>query len=167
MELDEIANRIRNISQLERLEQQPAAPYDPAEAMENLEEAKNYIRFLYAQLMEQKEANRRMQDTLDEIKEELKESRKLAKAESERSAKLLETIAAQTGDLKDANTKILEQARMIETLSSRLNIANKERYSTSKGQKGIKSKPQPKGENDGRDDFDGTNPAAQEEVVAC
>ena len=88
--------------------------------MENLEEAKNYIRFLYAQLMEQKEANRRMQYTLDEIKEELKESRKLAKAESERSAKLLETIAAQTGDLKDANIKILEQARMIETLNARL-----------------------------------------------
>ena len=140
MELDEIANRIRNISQLERLEQQPAAPYDPAEAMENLEEAKNYIRFLYAQLMEQKEANRRMQDTLDEIKEELKESRKLAKAESERSAKLLETIAAQTGDLKDANTKILEQARMIETLSSRLNNVNKERHNVSNNQKGIESK---------------------------
>ena len=68
MELDEIANRIRNISQLERLEQQPAAPYDPAEAMENLEEAKNYIRFLYAQLMEHKEEYRRVLDTLDEIK---------------------------------------------------------------------------------------------------
>ena len=167
MELDEIANRIRNISQLERLEQQPAAPYDPAEAMENLEEAKNYIRFLYAQLMEQKEANRRMLSALDEIKEDQKETRKLAKAQSDRIAKLLEAIAALTGDLKDANTKILEQARMIETLSSRLNIANKERYGTSKSQKGIKSKPQPKGENDGRDDFDGANPPAQEEAVAC
>ena len=78
MELDEIANRIRNISQLERLEQQPAAPYDPAEAMENLEEAKNYIRFLYAQLTEQKEAYRRVLSALDEIKEDQKETRKLA-----------------------------------------------------------------------------------------
>ena len=167
MELDEIANRIRNISQLERLEQQPAAPYDPAEAMENLEEAKNYIRFLYAQLMEQKEAYRRVLDTLDEIKEDQTESRKLAKAESERSAKLLDTIAALTGELKDANTKILELTRTNETLNARLNIANKERYGTSKSQKGIKSKPQPKGKNDGRDDFDGTNSAAQEEAVAC
>ena len=88
--------------------------------MENLEEAKNYIRFLYAQLMEQKEAYRRVLDALDEIKEGQKETRKLAKAESERSAKLLETIAALTGELKDSNTKILEQARMIETLNARL-----------------------------------------------
>ena len=163
MELDEIANRIRNISQLERLEQQPAAPYDPAEAMENLEEAKNYIRFLYAQLMEQKEAYRRVLSALDEIKEDQKETRKLAKAQSDRIAKLLEAIAALTGDLKDANTKIVELTRTNETLNARLNIANKERYGTSKSQKGIKSKPQPKGKNDGRDDFDGTNSAAQEE----
>ena len=115
-----------------QLKQHTATPHDFTEAMENLEEAKNYIRFLYAQLMEQKEANRRMQDTLDEIKEELKESRKLAKAESDRSVKLLEAIATLTGDLKDANTKILEQTRTIETLNARLNIANKERYSTSK-----------------------------------
>ena len=144
MELDEIANRIRNISQLERLEQQPAAPYDPAEAMENLEEAKSYIRFLYAQLMEQKEAYRRVLVTLDEIKEDQNESRKLAKAQSDRIAKLLETIAAQTGDLKDANTKILEQAQRIETLRGRLNIVNKERNGTSKSQKGIKDKSQPR-----------------------
>lgn len=112
--------------------------------MENLAEAKNYIRFLYAQLMEQKDAYRRVLFTLDEIKEDQKESRKLAKAQSDRIAKLLETIAAQTGDLKDANTKILEQAQRIETLRGRLNIVNKERNGTSKSQKGIKAKPQPR-----------------------
>ena len=132
--------------------------------MENLEEAKNYIRFLYAQLMEQKEANRRVQDALDEIKEEQKESRKLAKAQSDQIAKMLETIAARAKDLKDANTMILEQTRMIETLSGRLNIANKERYGTSKSQKGIKSKSRPKGKNDSRDDYDGTILPAQEEL---
>ena len=66
-----------------QLEQHTAAPHDFTEAMENLEEAKNYIRFLYAQLMEEKEAYRRVQDTIDEIKDELKESRKLAKARSD------------------------------------------------------------------------------------
>ena len=112
--------------------------------MENLEEAKNYIRFLYAQLMEQKEANHRIQDIIVEIMEELKESRKLAKAQSDQNAKLLETIAARAKDLKDANTKILEQTRMIETLRDRLNIANKEHYGASKSPKGIKPKPQPR-----------------------
>ena len=76
------------------LEQHTATPHDFTETMENLEEAKNYIRFLYAQLMEEKEAYRRIQDTIDESKEELKESRKWAKAQSEQNAKLLETIAA-------------------------------------------------------------------------
>ena len=112
--------------------------------MENLEEAKNYIRFLYAQLMEQKEANRRMQDTLDEIKEEQKESRKLAKAQSDQIAKLLETIATRARDLKDANTKILELTRTSEKLRDRLNTANKEHYGTSKSRKGIKPKTQPR-----------------------
>ena len=126
------------------LEQHTATPHDFTETMENLEEAKNYIRFLYAQLMEEKEAYRRIQDTIDEIKEELKESRKLAKAQSDLSAKLLETIAARAKELKDANTKILELTQTSEKLRARLNIANKERNGTSKSQKGIKSKPQPK-----------------------
>ena len=112
--------------------------------MENLEEAKNYIRFLYAQLMEEKEAYRRVLDTIDEIKEEIKESRKLAKAQSDLSAKLLETIAARAKELKDANTKILELTQTSEKLRGQLDIANKERNGTSKSQKGIKSKPQPK-----------------------
>ena len=126
------------------LEQYQAAPHDFTEAMENLEEAKNYIRFLYAQLMEQKEAYRRVQDTLDEIKEELKETRKLTKAQSDQNSKLLETIAARAKDLKDANTKILELTQTSEKLRGRLDIANKECNGTSKSQKGIKSKPQPR-----------------------
>ena len=112
--------------------------------MENLEEAKNYIRFLYAQLMEQKEAYRRVQDALDEIKEEQKESRKLAKVQSVQIAKLLETIAARAKDLKDANTKILELTQTSEKLRDQLDIANKEHYGISKSHKGIKSKPQPR-----------------------
>ena len=126
------------------LEQHTATPHDFTETMENLEEAKNYIRFLYAQLMEEKEAYRRIQDTIDEIKEELKESRKLAKAQSDLTAKLLETIATRAKDLKDANTKILELTQTSEKLRDRLNIANKERYGTFKSRKGIKPKLQPR-----------------------
>lgn len=126
------------------LEQHTATPHDFTETIENLEEAKNYIRFLYAQLMEEKEAYRRIQDTIDEIKEELKESRKLAKAQSDQNTKLLETIAARAQDLKDANTKLLELTQTSEKLRDRLNIANKEHYGASKSPKGIKSKTQPK-----------------------
>ena len=140
--ISHLTKQMKSLNNIQ-LEQHTATLHDFTEAMENLEEAKNYIRFLYAQLMEQKEVNRRMQDTLDEIKEEQKESRKLAKAQSDQIAKLLETIAARAKDLKDANTKILELTQTSEKLSGRLNIANKERYGTSKSQKGIKSKPQP------------------------
>ena len=126
------------------LEQHTATPHDFTETMENLEEAKNYIRFLYAQLMEEKEAYRRIQVTIDEIKEELKETRKLTKVQSDQNAKLLETIAARAKELKDANTKILELTQTSEELRERLNIANKERYGASKSQKGIKPKPQPR-----------------------
>lgn len=77
----------------------------------------------------------------DEVR---KETRKLTKAQSDQNSKLLETIAARAKDLKDANTKILELTQTSERLRDRLNIANKERHGTSKSQKGIKPKPQPK-----------------------
>ena len=43
MTIDEIADRIKNQRHLEQLEQKPATPYDPSDAMDNLEEAKQYI----------------------------------------------------------------------------------------------------------------------------
>lgn len=47
MELEELANRINNRRRLEELEQKPALPYDPADSMETLDEAKDFIRFLF------------------------------------------------------------------------------------------------------------------------
>ena len=52
MNLDEIANRISNIRTLEELERKPVLPYDPSDSMETLEEVKDFIRFLYAQVLE-------------------------------------------------------------------------------------------------------------------
>ena len=75
MTIDEIADRIKNQRHLEQLEQKPATPYNPSDAMDNLEEAKQYIRFLYAQVQDYKETMKRMQDSLDEIKAELKVAR--------------------------------------------------------------------------------------------
>ena len=87
--------------------------------MDNLEEAKQYIRFLYAQVQDYKETMKRMQDSLDEIKAELKVAREKANAESESKAKLMESFVALTGELKDANTKILKLTRQLETKNNR------------------------------------------------
>ena len=130
MTIDEIADRIKNQRHLEQLEQKPATPYDPSDAMDNLEEAKQYIRFLYAQVQDYKETMKRMQDSLDEIKAELKVARETAnaelkvaretaKAESESKAKLMESFVALTGELKDANTRIQELTRQLETKNNR------------------------------------------------
>ena len=169
MTIDEIADRIKNQRQLEQLEQKPATPYDPSDAMDNLEEAKQYIRFLYAQVQDYKETMKRMQDSLDEIKAELKVARETAnaelkvaretaKAESESKAKLMESFVALSGELKDANTRIQELTRQLETKNNRLKVLSKDYFGTSKSQKGIETKPEPKGKNDDREDFDGTNP---------
>jgi len=88
--------------------------------MDNLEEAKQYIRFLYTQVQDYKETMKRMQDSLDEIKAELKVARETAKAESESKAKLMESFVALTGELKDANTRIQELTRQLETKNNRL-----------------------------------------------
>ena len=87
--------------------------------MDNLEEAKQYIRFLYAQVQDYKETMKRMQDSLDEIKAELKVARETAKAESESRAKLMESFVALTGELKDANTKNQELTRQLEIKNNR------------------------------------------------
>lgn len=162
MELIEIAERIKNIRQIGELEAKPASQFDAASGMETLEEAKNYIRFLYAQVQELKERDVYMRTALDEIKTELKEAREIAKSEQESRAKLMESFVSLTGDLKDANTKIVELTRQLETKSDRLKVANKNQYGTSKSQKGIAKKREPEGKNDGRDDFDGTNPPVAE-----
>lgn len=60
--------------------------------METIEETNNYLRFLNAQRQEQKESANRMQETLDEIKVELKDANRS-------NAKLLETIVSLTGEL--------------------------------------------------------------------
>ena len=54
-----------------------------------------------------------MQDSLDEIKAELKVARETAKAESESRAKLMESFVALTGELHDANTRIQELTRQL------------------------------------------------------
>ena len=51
MNLDELASRVNNTRQLERLEERPAAPFDPSEGM-GVEEMRSYIRFLYGQVQE-------------------------------------------------------------------------------------------------------------------
>lgn len=67
---------------------------------------------------------KRMQDSLDEIKAELKVARETARAElkiaretaraeSESKAKLMESFVVLSGELKDANTKNQELTRQL------------------------------------------------------
>ena len=67
MNLDEIADKIRNIRTLEELERKPVLPYDSLDSMETLEEAKSYIRFLYAQVQEMKSERTELKTFLEEM----------------------------------------------------------------------------------------------------
>ena len=60
-----------------------------------------------------------MQDSLDEIKAELKVAREIAKAESKSRAKLMESFVVLSGELKDSNTKNQELTRQLETKNNR------------------------------------------------
>lgn len=67
MNLDEIADKIRNIRTLEKLERKQVLPYNSSDSMETLEEAKSYIRFLYVQVLELKSERTELKTLLEEM----------------------------------------------------------------------------------------------------
>lgn len=159
MEIDELTQRVLHQKRMEELELKPAAPYDPSEGMTTMEELRGYIRFLYGQYMEEKEQNRQqqaaMQDSLDEMARQLKEANATAKLESDERRKMWQQFEKMTGELKEANDKVLKLTRELQTANERLGVLNSEHFGTSKSLKGSGKNKPTKGKNDGRDDMGG------------
>lgn len=159
MEIDELTQRVLHQKRMEELEKKPAAPYDPSEGMTTMEELRNYIRFLYGQYMEEKEQNRQqqaaMQESLDEMARQLKEANATARHESDERRKMWQQFEKMTGELKEANDKVLRLTRELQTANERLGVLNSEHFGTSKSLKGSGKNKVTKGKNDGRDDMGG------------
>ena len=159
MEIDELTQRVLHQKRMEELESKPAAPYDPSEGMTTMEELRGYIRFLYGQYMEEKEQNRQqqaaMQESLDEMARQLKEANATARLESDERRKMWQQFEKMTGELKEANDKVLKLTRELQTANERLGVLNSEHFGTSKSLKGSGKNKMTKGKNDGRDDMGG------------
>ena len=144
--MEELAKRILHLKQLEKLEQQPAVPYNPCDGMSS-EETSRFVLFLMEQL--------------ESIKEELRNST----AEQKRLNALVLSLTEQ---LHAAQQTIAEQSRTIENLMSSARVSKKNRFGSS-SQKGTGKTPEVSGCNDNKDDFDGTpgsinNTASQPET---
>ena len=77
--------------------------------METLEEAKSYIRFLYAQVQEMKSERADLKTLLEEVRLDLKEARKQIEKKHESESRLLSNIERLMRDLSDSRT---ENARL-------------------------------------------------------
>ncbi len=128
MEFDEIAGRINNSHRLEQLEDKPAAPYDPAELMETLTEAKDYIRFLYAQLQEMKKDKEGMYELVSDLKDMLRK----AEQERDRSSRKIDRLLAEIRRFMDKQSEsqkeIDRQEKIIRELSERIKVLTAEKF---------------------------------------
>ena len=131
MELDEIAKRKLNFEHLSELEERPSEAGDPYLNM-NRDELVSQIRFLL-KLQEDKDAIiDRQQESLDEMKADLKEARKDNKA-------LQKQLAEGSKKLDAALASIEELRRQLTDMMNRNDLNNQHRFG-SRSQKGITPK---------------------------
>ena len=131
MELDEIARRKLNLDILSELEERPSEAGDPYLNM-NRDELVSQIRFLL-KLQEDKDAIiDRQQESLDEMKADLKEARKDNKA-------LQKQLAESSKKLDAALASIEELRRQLTDMMNRNDLNNQHRFG-SRSQKGITPK---------------------------
>jgi len=168
MELDELAKRIQHRKRLEELEKKKVTSYDPTSGMESIEELRNYCRFLYEELQNQKKQNESGKPS-DEILEQLRIANRRAdgfekqlsianqradrfEKQFNQALKSIETLTAQNSNL----TKINEQlTRSLETLTGQLGMANKKIFGSNSRSSKYRRNGEP-GANDDRENFDGT-----------
>lgn len=153
---DELIREIQLKNRLSELDGTPASEYDPSDGMDTVEELKKYVRFLYGMNQEKDRRILKMEKDMSEIKDELKEANRRADEEAEGRKCLFEKLERFMDGQKCDKDEKQALLRKIETLESRLALANQALYGGSKtcndkylGQKS-------EGINDGREDFDGT-----------
>ena len=93
-----------------------------------------------------------------------------ARLESDERRKMWQQFEKMTGELKEANDKVLKLTRELQTANERLGVLNSEHFGTSKSLKGSGKNKMTKGKNDGRDDMGGkasvNNSGSQPEPLA-
>lgn len=161
MELEEIANRINNIRRLEELEQKPALPYDPADSMETLDEAKDFIRFLYAQVQEKNSREEMLMQEIASLKWLVSQKEK----DTDTINRLLANIERLMHELSEARTEISRLVSVNSSLVEQISVLKKHRYG-SPSQRNRRSKDAEdknasentsQNRDEEKDGFDGTN----------
>ena len=120
------------------------------------EELRSDNRFLIEQLKEALEENRRLNEAISEIRQDLKDANRRADEESAERKKVFDRLEKFMDDQKAAYDDKVKLEREIETLKNRLAVANQALYGGSKTCNDKYTGQKNEGINDGRDDFDGT-----------
>lgn len=96
--------------------------------METLEEAKSYIRFLYAQVQEMKSERTDLKTLLEEMRLDLKESREQIEKKNESESRLLSNIECLMHELSDARAEISHLVSVNSSLVEQISVLKKHRY---------------------------------------
>ena len=132
----------------------PILEYDSSESM-TAEELRSDNRFLMEQLKEALEENRRLNEAISEIRQDLKDANRRADEESAERKKVFDRLEKFMDDQKSASDKYRELERKYETLQGRYDLLCAAHYGGSKTCSEKYSGQKNEGINDGRDDFDG------------
>ena len=133
--------------------------------METLEEAKSYIRFLYAQVQEMKSERADLTTLLEEVRLDLKGARKQIEKKHESESRLLSNIERLMRELSDSRTENARLCVQNKVLLEEIQILKKYRYG-SPSQRNRKVRKSAtcdvgssvsKDRREEKDDFDGTN----------
>jgi hypothetical protein len=119
------------------------------------EELRSDNRFLIEQLKGALEENRRLNEAISEIRQDLKDANRRADEESAERKKVFDRLEKFMDDQKAAYDDKVKLEREIETLKNRLAVANQALYGGSKTCNDKYTGQKNEGINDGRDDFDG------------
>ena len=151
---DELIREIQLKQQLSELDGSQVSEYDSSESM-TAEELRSDNRFLIEQLKEALEENRRLNEAISEIRQDLKDANRRADEESAERKKVFDRLEKFMDDQKAAYDDKVKLEREIETLKNRLAVANQALYGGSKTCNDKYTGQKNEGINDGRDDFDG------------
>ncbi len=152
---DELIREIQLKKLLSELDGSSVPEYDSSESM-TAEELRSDNRFLIEQLKEALEENRRLNEAISEIRQDLKDANRRADEESAERKKVFDRLEKFMDDQKAAYDDRVKLEREIETLKNRLAVANQALYGGSKTCNDKYTGQKNEGINDGRDDFDGT-----------
>ena len=132
MNQDELQERILMLNHLEQQDLESAAPYDPSEGM-NEPGLKDFVRFLYGQVIEKDKLNQEILDELRKMRQDYKE--------------LLCKFDSLTQRMAKADLEILD-------LKEQNGVLKDELYNSSKSRKGIEKNRRPHGKHDEHDSTD-------------